>query len=337
MEELRVVKKVGAYNKDGKVIIPFEYEKVWDLNDIVYEAITFEGEYHLYTSKGKVEYPKHIVKITKAYYFLGNTYVLQDNEKVYIGEIDFEKNAFNVIYERFAIKFQNNIYYISVFFKDGSRDVFSHEEKKVVLHLKPSEILREIEEGKGFIVEEEKTRKFYDISGNKIAENCLKIITYDKVFHVLMSSPNARRNIEIIYSYTGEKIVEREHLPDVMYALHVIETIINEERTDIITSIKKVGDVYLAELLDIKGKVIFSSKKDYMKEMLLYDNDTILFESKNLDMLCKLKKDDAGAILVKKVLEADGIENVGFRKYRVRKDDKILLYDSDGNLIQLKQ
>jgi len=337
MEELKVVKKAGAYNAEGKIIIPFEYERVEKMTTGVYEAKSFEGEYHLYTSKGKVEYPKHMAKINYGYYFRDKTYVLQDNEKVYIGEIDFEKNTFNVIYERNAIKFLNEIYYISIFFMDGSQDIFSHEEKKVILHLKPSETLCEIKEGKGFVVKEGDNLKFYDLSGRIIVENFYMITAYDKVLHIVRWIPNARKDIEIIYSYSGEKIVQREHLRADMYALHVIETIINGEQTDIITSINLVGDVYLAELLDIKGKVIFSSKIECMKEMLLYDNDTILFKSNNLDMLCKIEKDDAGSIGIKKVLEADKIENVGYRKYRIYKDGKIVLYDYADNLIQLQQ
>ena len=54
-------------------------------------------------------------------------------------------------------------------------------------------------------------------------------------------------------------------------------------------------------------------------------------------MLCKIEKYDSGSIGVKKVLEADEIENVGYRKYRVHKGGKIVLYNSDGNQIQLKQ
>lgn len=336
MEELKVVKKVGAYNAEGKIIIPFEYKSVAKLNDIVYKAESFEGKYHLYTSKGKVEYPEHMAKINYGYHFRDNTYVLQDSEKVYIGEIDFEKNTFNVIYERVAFTCKDETYYISIILMDGSQDIFSYEEKKVVLHLKSSENLYEIIEGKGFVVKERKNFKFYDLSGRLIVENFYRIIAYDKLLRILRCVPNARRNIEIIYSYTGEKIVQREHLPADMYALNVIETIINEEQAVIITSIKMVGDIYLAELLDIKGKVIFSSKIDCMKEMLLYDNDTILFKSNNLDMLCKLEKDDSMGIIVKKVIEADKIENCGYRKYRVQKKGKIVLYDSDGNLIQLK-
>ena len=336
MEELKVVKKVGAYDNDGKIIIPFEYKGVAKLNDVVYKAENFEGEYHLYTSKGKVEYPEHMAKINYGYHFCDNTYVLQDSEKVYIGEIDFEKNTFNVIYERVAFTCKDETYYLSVILNDGSQDIFSHEEKKVILHLKPSESLLEIIEGKGFVVQEGKKFKFYDLTGRMVVENFFRIMAYDKVLRILRNLPNVGRNIEIIYSYTGEKIVEREHLPFDTYALHVIETIINEERTDIITSIKMVGDVYLAELLDIKGKVIFSSKIDCVKEMLLYDNDTILIKSNNLDMLCKLEKDDSGSIIVKKVLEADKIENVGYRKYRVRKDGKIVLCDSDCKRIQLQ-
>ena len=337
MEELKVVKKVGAYNKDGKIIIPFEYRGVAKLTDVVYKAESFEGEYHLYTSKGKVEYPKHVVKINYGYHFRDNTYVLLNSKKVYIGEIDFEKNTFNVMYERVAFTCNDETYYLSVILMDGSQDIFSHEEKKVILHLKPSETLCEIKEGKGFVVKEGDNLKFYDLSGRIIVENFYMITAYDKVLHIVRWIPNARKDIEIIYSYSGEKIVQREHLRADMYALHVIETVINGKQTVIITSINMVGDDYLAELLDIKGKVIFSSKIDCVKEILLYDNDTILLKSNNLDMLCKIEKDDSGSIGVKKVLEADKIENVGYRKYRVHKDGKIVLYDSAGNQIQLQQ
>lgn len=333
MEELKVVKKMGAYNKDGKLIIPFEYRSVAKLTDIVYKAESFEGEYHLYTSKGKVEYPKHIAKINYGYHFRDNTYVVIDNKKVYIGEIDFEKNTFNVIYERIAFTCKDETYYISIILMDGSQEIFSHEEKKVVLHLKPSENIYEIIEGKGLVVKERKNFKFYDLTGRLVVENFFRIIAYDKVLRILKSIPNTEKNIEIIYSYAGEKIVQREHLPGDMYALNVVETIINGEQTIIITSINMVGDVYLAELLDIKGKVIFSSKIDCVKEMLLYDNDTILFKSNNLDMLCKLEEDVDGHIIATKNLEAEKIENVGYRKYRVHKDGKVVLYNSDGNRI----
>lgn len=339
MEELKVVQKAGAYDKDGKIIIPFEYERVEKMTTGVYEAKSFSGEYHLYTSKGKVEYPEHMAKINNVFLFSDKTciFVLQDNEKVYIGEIDFEKNTFNVIYERVAFTCNNEIYYLSVILNDGSQDIFSPEEKKVILHLKPSEFILEIIEGKGFVVKEGANRKFYDLSGRLIVENFVRITIYDKVLCIVRRNPNTRRVVEFMYSYTGEVIVKREHLPGDMYALSAIEPIINGEQMVIITSINMVGDVYLAELLDIKGKVIFSSKIDYMKEMLLYDNDTILLKHNNLDMLCKLEKDDAGSIIVKKVIEADRIENVGYRKYRVHKDGKIVLYDTDGNRIQLKE
>jgi len=173
MEELKVVQIAGAYDKDGKIIIPFEYERVEKKTTGVYGAKSFSGEYHLYTSKGKVEYPKHIVKINKAVLFTDETciFILQDNEKVYIGKIDFEKNVFNVIYERFASKFEKHLYHISIFFNDGSQDIFSPEEKKVVLHLKPSETLCEIIDKKGFFVRERDRRKFYDFTGRMVAEN----------------------------------------------------------------------------------------------------------------------------------------------------------------------
>jgi len=338
MEELKVVKKVGAYDKDEKIIIPFEYRSVAKLNDIVYKAESFEGEYHLYTSKGKVEYPEHMAKINYGDHFRDNTYVLQDNEKVYIGEIDFEKNIFNVIYERVAFTFQDEIDCLSVILNDGSQDIFSPEEKKVVLHLKPSESILEIIEGKGFVVKEGDNRKFYDLSGRLIVENFVRITTYDKVLHIVRRNPNTRRVVEFMCSYTGEVIVKREHLPGAMYALSAIEPIINGERMVIITSINIVGDIYLAELLDIKGKTIFSSRIEYIKEILLYDNDTILLKSnKNLEMLYKLEWDDSEGIIVKKVLEADRIINVGYREYRVYKDGKNVLYDSDGNRFILKE
>ena len=191
MSEVKVVKKQGLINEDGKVIVPLEYDSITVLGSGVYIAevstlnieeekpvrnqyyhhnklipIKDKSKYHLYTDKGRVVFNEPILDYICNY---------EDGEKIFgvktpegwkLVEFDIEKNIFKTHYSAVTGIIDVCDGYVAVKKIDDGCAIYSLKNWEKVLDIKEAFEISIIKE-KGFVAYEKGTGKagFYNLDG----------------------------------------------------------------------------------------------------------------------------------------------------------------------------
>ena len=180
MKKLNLVGRKGGYDEDGKLIIPFDYVEICALNDGVYYAREDfqKADYHLYTAKGRLDYPKTIINIQwdnqrnlLAVYGKDNT--------AEIVEVDYESNTLKTIYSNCITNVaMETDDLLSITCINGNLEIFSRKRKKVIASFDDKTDIDDASD-KGFVCSDGKKQSFWNVSGEKILDGFKEIIMYN--------------------------------------------------------------------------------------------------------------------------------------------------------------
>ena len=309
MKKLNVVGRKGAYDEDGKLIIPFDYVEINTLNNGVYYAREDfkESDYHLYTAKGRLDYPKTITNIQwdnerrlLAVYGKSNT--------VEIVEVDYENNTLNTIYSNANIRVsQMNDDLLRLRCINGDVEVFSRKQKKVIVSFNEGKSILAVNE-KGFICNDETGMSFWNLSGEKILDEFNDIKMYDD-FLICIDKAMFWK----LYSYDGKKLNPYKYSGN-EFTDGIIPRLIQIKGEKVwlfITNDKIVNSEKLMKRLESADGTCFICTLEQGAPIVVYEDiGNAILKEKKKQTLYKFEKDKKGSITAKVLFEADRIKRM---------------------------
>lgn len=335
MKRLNVVGRKGAYDDDGNLIIPFDYVEISSLNNGVYYARKNfrESDYHFYTAKGRLDYPKTI------------TNVQWDNEKnllavwgkdntAEIVEVDYESNTLKTIYSNcitHVVQMGDDLLILTCI--NGEVEVFSRKQKKVIATFDGEKQILGVNE-RGFICKDETGKSFWNLSGEKILGGFHDIKMYDD-FLICIDKALFWK----LYSYDGKALNQYEYSGN-EYTDGIIPrwTQIDGEKVRLfITNDKIIGSEKLTKKLETAdGTCLIWTLEQGAPIVVFEDIGNVILKGKKKQILYKLERKAKGKITSRVLFEADRIKRISkssefFEMWRGRKRG---ICDKDGLLIE---
>ena len=328
MKKLNVVGRQGAYDDEGNLIIPFDYVEINSLSNGVYYACENENDYHLYTAKGRLEYPNTITNVQwdkeKSLLAVWGKYNTAE-----IVEVDYENNILKTIYSNAITQVsQESDDLLSLTRINGDLEIFSRKQKKVIASFDDKTDIDDVSE-KGFVCNDGKKQSFWNVSGEKVLDGFREIIMYDDFLVV------NKAGLWGVYSHEGKVLIPCKYCSrGSVDGVVPFDTEIDGKEVWLFRVHDLINFEYWRQkLITIDNReVIYTDVKD--EWIFVFGTPNLLVKGKKKETLYKIEKDQDGIMTIKKVFEAKKIIDLSDGNFAVRVGCKQGVCNMDGEMIK---
>jgi len=330
MKKLDLVGRKGGYDEDGKLIIPFDYVEICALNDGVYYAREDfqKADYHLYTAKGRLDYPKTITNIQwdnqrnlLAVYGKDNT--------AEIVEVDYESNTLKTIYSNCITNVaMETDDLLSITCINGNLEIFSRKQKKVIASFDDKTDIDDASD-KGFVCSDGKKQSFWNVSGEKILDGFKEIIMYNDFLVV------DKAGLWGVYSHEGKELIPCKYCRrGTVDGVVPFNTEIDGKEVWLFRVHDLINFEYWRQkLITIDNKeVIYTDMED--EWIYAFGTPNLLVKGKKKDTLYKIEKEENGIMTIRKVFEAKKITDLSDGNFEVIVGCKKGVCNTNGKMIK---